>query len=125
MEPNLLFKYLIRCQYSKHEFFFYLTGLSRPLIKANSGLVESDVVIDAGSQLLLTCEGDQPVMWVPRLKKHKRHIKNTGNKCTFMVASATAEFTGTYKCVYIGKETSNFSSVHVFVRGETMCGAEK
>ncbi|XP_062857069.1 macrophage colony-stimulating factor 1 receptor-like [Trichomycterus rosablanca] len=90
-------------------------GLFQPLIRVNhKDLVESDVVLDSGSRLVLTCEGEQPVKWVPRLTKHKRYSRSTGNKCTFSVESATAEFTGTYKCV--GKETSDFSSVHVFVK---------
>ncbi|XP_030649990.1 macrophage colony-stimulating factor 1 receptor [Chanos chanos] len=92
---------------------------SFPVIKVNSkALTSSDVVMDSDSPLLLSCEGDGPVTWIPRLAKHKRFIsKNKGLYCNFKVEKATAEFTGTYKCVYTAKNyTDLFSTVHVFVR---------
>lgn len=108
--------------------FFQLTAWSLPRIKVNGeDLVGSDVVIDDGSRLVLTCEGDGPVTIVPRLAKHKSYSKANGNRCTFTVPKATYRFTGTYKCVYTGIDSSNFSSVHIFIRSEygVYCGFEK
>uniref|UniRef100_A0A3B4DQN8 receptor protein-tyrosine kinase n=1 Tax=Pygocentrus nattereri TaxID=42514 RepID=A0A3B4DQN8_PYGNA len=79
-------------------------------------MVGSDVVLNSGSPLILTCEGEGPVKWSPRLYKHKHYSKSSGNSCTFSVEKATVEFTGTYKCMYHNKSAPNFSSVHVFVR---------
>lgn len=99
--------------------FFQLTAWSQPRIKVNSeDPAQSDVVIDADSRLVLTCEGDGPVTIVPRLAKFKSYSKPNGNNCTFKVEKASSKFTGTYKCVYTGIDSSNFSSVHVFVRSE-------
>uniref|UniRef100_A0A8C1GNS5 receptor protein-tyrosine kinase n=2 Tax=Cyprinus carpio TaxID=7962 RepID=A0A8C1GNS5_CYPCA len=92
---------------------------SEPRIRLNSGApVGTDVILDSGSPLHLICEGDGPVTWLPRLARHKRFIsKEVGNVRSFHVDKATADFTGTYKCVYMNKNDSNeSSSVHVFVR---------
>ncbi len=100
---------------------FWLAGWSEPRIRLNSGApVGTDVILDSGSPLHLICEGDGPVTWLPRLAKHKRLIsKEVGNVRSFRVDRATAEFTGTYKCVYMnGNDSNESSSVHVFVRGE-------
>ncbi|XP_036431546.1 macrophage colony-stimulating factor 1 receptor [Colossoma macropomum] len=92
-------------------------GWSQPVIRLNpEDVVGSDVVLNSGSPLVLICEGEGPVMWSPRLYKHKRYSKSSGNSCTFSVEKATVEFTGTYKCIDKNKRASNFSSVHVFVR---------
>uniref|UniRef100_A0A8C1F039 receptor protein-tyrosine kinase n=1 Tax=Cyprinus carpio carpio TaxID=630221 RepID=A0A8C1F039_CYPCA len=91
----------------------------RPRIRLNSGApVGTDVILDSGSPLHLICEGDGPVTWLLRLARHKRFIsKEVGNVRSFHVDKATADFTGTYKCVYMNKNDSNeSSSVHVFVR---------
>ncbi|KAF7702314.1 macrophage colony-stimulating factor 1 receptor isoform X2 [Silurus meridionalis] len=89
---------------------------SQPRIKVNGqDPGESDVVIDAGSLLVLTCEGDGPVNIIPRLAKFKSYSKANGNICTFAVQKATSQFTGTYKCVYTSGKFSN-SSVYIFVR---------
>uniref|UniRef100_A0A8C1ZPR7 receptor protein-tyrosine kinase n=1 Tax=Cyprinus carpio TaxID=7962 RepID=A0A8C1ZPR7_CYPCA len=85
----------------------------------NSGApVGTDEILDSGSPLHLICEGDGPVTWLLRLARHKRFIsKEVGNVRSFHVDKATADFTGTYKCVYMNKNDSNeSSSVHVFVR---------
>uniref|UniRef100_A0A8C2Q0S1 receptor protein-tyrosine kinase n=1 Tax=Cyprinus carpio TaxID=7962 RepID=A0A8C2Q0S1_CYPCA len=81
----------------------------------------TDVILDSGSPLHLICEGDGPVTWVPRLARHKRFIsKEIRNVRSFHVDKATADFTGTYKCIYMNRNDSNkSSSVHVFVRGNT------
>lgn len=100
---------------------FGLAGWSEPRIRLNSGApVGTEVILDSGSPLHLICEGDGPVTWLPRLAKHKRFIsKEVGNVRSFRVDRATAEFTGTYKCVYMnGNDSNDSSSVHVFVRGE-------
>uniref|UniRef100_A0A8C2DDJ6 receptor protein-tyrosine kinase n=1 Tax=Cyprinus carpio TaxID=7962 RepID=A0A8C2DDJ6_CYPCA len=92
---------------------------SEPRIRLNSGApVGTDVILDSGSPLHLICEGDGPVTWLLRLARHKRFIsKEVGNVRSFHVDKATADFTGTYKCVYMNKNDSNeSSSVHVFVR---------
>lgn len=78
--------------------------------------IESGVVIDDGSRLVLTCEGDGPVTIEPRLYRYKSFLKHNGNSCSFTVQKASYKFTGTYKCVYTGINPSNFSSVHIFVR---------
>ncbi|KTF73378.1 hypothetical protein cypCar_00038106 [Cyprinus carpio] len=94
-------------------------GWSEPRIRLNSGApVGTDVILDSGSPLHLICEGDGPVTWLLRLARHKRFIsKEVGNVRSFHVDKATADFTGTYKCVYMNKNDSNeSSSVHVFVR---------
>lgn len=99
--------------------FFQLTAWSHPRIRVNNeDPVESEVVINAGSRLYLTCEGDGPVTIVPRVPRFKSSCIANGSKCTITTEKAIVKFTGTYKCVYIGKESSNFSSVHIFVRGE-------
>uniref|UniRef100_A0A8C1F0Q3 receptor protein-tyrosine kinase n=1 Tax=Cyprinus carpio carpio TaxID=630221 RepID=A0A8C1F0Q3_CYPCA len=95
------------------------SGWSEPRIRLNSGApVGTDVILDSGSPLHLICEGDGPVTWLLRLARHKRFIsKEVGNVRSFHVDKATADFTGTYKCVYMNKNDSNeSSSVHVFVR---------
>ncbi|MCI4381601.1 hypothetical protein PGIGA_G00253930 [Pangasianodon gigas] len=105
--------------------FTFIVGLlscqvqawSQPQIRVNGeDPVESNVVIDAGSRLVLTCMGDAPVTIVPRLARHRSYSKANGNSSTFTVQKATYRFTGTYKCVYTGIDSSNFSSVHIFVR---------
>ncbi|XP_052430001.1 macrophage colony-stimulating factor 1 receptor [Carassius gibelio] len=99
--------------------FAQAQGWSEPRIRLNSeDPVGTDVILDSGSPLHLICEGDGPVTWLPRLAKHKRYIsKEVGNVRSFYVKQATADFTGTYKCVYLNTNDSNeSSSVHVFVR---------
>ncbi|XP_060771184.1 macrophage colony-stimulating factor 1 receptor-like isoform X2 [Neoarius graeffei] len=105
--------------------FTFIVGLlccqvqawSPPRLKVNNeDLIESDMVIDAGSRLVLTCEGDGPVTIVPQLAKHKKYSKANGTRCNFTVSKTASEFTGTYKCVYTGINSSNFSSVYIFIR---------
>ncbi|XP_052471601.1 macrophage colony-stimulating factor 1 receptor [Carassius gibelio] len=99
--------------------FAQAQGWSEPRIRPNSGaLVGTDLILDSGSPLHLICEGDGPVTWLPRMARHKKFIsKEIGNVRSFHVDKATADFTGTYKCVYINTNDSNESSwVHVFVR---------
>lgn len=98
---------------------FFLTALSHPRIKVNGeDPAETDVVIDSGSRLKLTCDGDAPVNIEPRLAKYKSHSKPNGNSCTLIVQKATYKLTGTFKCVYTDKNSYIFSSVYIFVRGE-------
>ncbi|XP_053498105.1 macrophage colony-stimulating factor 1 receptor isoform X1 [Ictalurus furcatus] len=105
--------------------FTFIVGLlscqvqawSHPRMRVNGkDPVESGVVIDDGSRLVLTCEGDGPVTIEPRLYRHKSFLKHNGNSCTFTVKNVSYKFTGTYKCVYTDINPSNFSSVHIFVR---------
>uniref|UniRef100_A0A3B1K7Q1 receptor protein-tyrosine kinase n=1 Tax=Astyanax mexicanus TaxID=7994 RepID=A0A3B1K7Q1_ASTMX len=92
-------------------------GWSQPMIKVNSeDLHGSDVIVPSNSRLVLRCEGDAPVTWIPRLSKHKRNIQCSENSCTLSVDKATYSFTGTYRCVYQNTSVSSFSSVHIFVR---------
>ncbi|XP_051506477.1 macrophage colony-stimulating factor 1 receptor-like isoform X2 [Myxocyprinus asiaticus] len=94
-------------------------GWSQPKITVNSEvLMSSDVILDTGSPLRLTCEGDGPVTWLPRLSKLKQYISGgVGNIQIFRVDKASVNVTGTYKCVYMNGNHSNVSSsVHVFVR---------
>uniref|UniRef100_A0A8B9KZW2 receptor protein-tyrosine kinase n=1 Tax=Astyanax mexicanus TaxID=7994 RepID=A0A8B9KZW2_ASTMX len=88
-----------------------------PMIKVNSeDLHGSDVIVPSNSRLVLRCEGDAPVTWIPRLSKHKRNIQCSENSCTLSVDKATYSFTGTYRCAYQNTSVSSFSSVHIFVR---------
>uniref|UniRef100_A0A8B9L3Y8 receptor protein-tyrosine kinase n=1 Tax=Astyanax mexicanus TaxID=7994 RepID=A0A8B9L3Y8_ASTMX len=90
---------------------------SQPMIKVNSeDLHGSDVIVPSNSRLVLRCEGDAPVTWIPRLSKHKRNIQCSENSCTLSVDKATYSFTGTYRCAYQNTSVSSFSSVHIFVR---------
>uniref|UniRef100_A0A8B9L471 receptor protein-tyrosine kinase n=1 Tax=Astyanax mexicanus TaxID=7994 RepID=A0A8B9L471_ASTMX len=92
-------------------------GWSQPMIKVNSeDLHGSDVIVPSNSRLVLRCEGDAPVTWIPRLSKHKRNIQCSENSCTLSVDKATYSFTGTYRCAYQNTSVSSFSSVHIFVR---------
>uniref|UniRef100_A0A8B9RHP9 receptor protein-tyrosine kinase n=1 Tax=Astyanax mexicanus TaxID=7994 RepID=A0A8B9RHP9_ASTMX len=87
------------------------------MIKVNSeDLHGSDVIVPSNSRLVLRCEGDAPVTWIPRLSKHKRNIQCSENSCTLSVDKATYSFTGTYRCAYQNTSVSSFSSVHIFVR---------
>ncbi|KAM4622064.1 macrophage colony-stimulating factor 1 receptor [Polymixia lowei] len=93
----------------------------RPVIKFNSKVVvRSEVVVSAGTPLVLRCEGDGPVNWQPRLSKHRRYVsKANGNIRTFKVERPTAEFTGTYKCMYADRQPEGrelASTVHVYVK---------
>lgn len=93
------------------------------MIKFNSAMVVgTEVVVRPGTPLILRCEGDGPVNWLTRLAKHKRYVsKANGNVCTFNVEHPSAEFTGTYKCVYMAgppRVSELASTVHVFIKGE-------
>ncbi|XP_077465236.1 macrophage colony-stimulating factor 1 receptor [Stigmatopora argus] len=92
----------------------------RPAIRLNSRLVSgTEVVVKSGTPLDLKCQGDAPVNWQPRLAKHKRYTsRGKGNVCTLKVLRPSAEFTGTYKCYYVGGTSHRnlTSSVHVFVK---------
>lgn len=93
-----------------------------PVIKFNSKVVgSSEVVVKRGTSLDLQCEGDGPVNWQTRLAKHRRFVsKGHGNIRTLKVERPSAEFTGTYKCLYsAGSQHRELtSSVHVYVKGE-------
>ncbi|KAG7275738.1 LOW QUALITY PROTEIN: hypothetical protein CRUP_009841 [Coryphaenoides rupestris] len=75
--------------------------------------------------LVLRCEGDGPVAWHTRLAKHRRYVsKNVGRVRTFKVDRPSAEFTGTYECVYTSRhhkmpDAWTSSSVHVYVKDPT------
>lgn len=92
----------------------------RPVIKFNSKVVESsEVVVTPGNPLDLRCEGNGPVNWQTRLPKHRRYVsKGSGTVRTIKVERPSAEFTGTYKCLYTaGPQYHNLtSSVHVYVK---------
>uniref|UniRef100_A0A8C6NXN1 receptor protein-tyrosine kinase n=1 Tax=Nothobranchius furzeri TaxID=105023 RepID=A0A8C6NXN1_NOTFU len=102
------------------DMFLFSVEWRRPVITFKSREVGgSEVVVRVGSPLDLSCEGDGPVNWHPRLPKHKRFVsKSSGNICTLKVPRPTAEFTGTYTCVYAAesKDSNLTSSVHVFVK---------
>ncbi|KAM9795663.1 macrophage colony-stimulating factor 1 receptor [Neosynchiropus ocellatus] len=92
----------------------------RPVIKFNNRVVGSpEVVVRPGAPLDLKCEGDGPVNWQTRLNKHRRYIsRGHGNVRTIRVERPSAEFTGTYKCVYTPSTQHRglFSTVHVYVK---------
>lgn len=92
----------------------------RPVIKFNSKVVSSpEVVVKPGTSLDLRCEGNGPVNWQTRLAKHRRYVsKGNGNVRTLKVDRPSAEFTGTYKCVYTAgsQQRELSSSVHVYVK---------
>lgn len=93
-----------------------------PVIWFNSKLVQSsEVVVKPGESLELKCEGDGPVTWQTRLPKHKRYMsRSPGNICSIRVEHPTAEFTGTYKCLYsaLPQHRHLTSSVYIYVKGE-------
>ena len=90
------------------------------MIKFNSRVVEnSEVMVKPGTPLDLRCEGDGPVNWQTRLPKHRRYVsRGNGNVRTIKVERPSAEFTGTYKCVYTAGSRHMSSSVHVYIKGE-------
>lgn len=92
------------------------------MIKFNSKVVAtSEVVVRPGTPLDLRCEGDGPVNWQTRLAKHRRFVsKGNGNIRTLKVERPSAEFTGTYKCVYTAgsQQRELTSAVHVYIKGE-------
>ncbi|XP_071373460.1 macrophage colony-stimulating factor 1 receptor 1-like [Centroberyx affinis] len=93
----------------------------RPVIKFNSKVVVGpEVVVTPGTPLILRCEGDGPVNWQTRLAKHRRYVSKTnGNIRTLKVERPSAEFTGTYKCLYTAgphRVRELASSVHVYVK---------
>jgi len=99
------------------------------VIKFNSRLVVGDeVVVSPGTPLVLRCEGDGPVTWHTRLAKHRRYVsRGLGQVRTFKVNRPSAEFTGTYRCVYTSGQNRmpdalTSSSVHVYVKGELRGG---
>ncbi|XP_058264247.1 macrophage colony-stimulating factor 1 receptor-like [Hemibagrus wyckioides] len=97
--------------------FCQVQAWSYPRIKVNdTDPVGSNVVINSGSPFVMTCEGDAPVTIIPRLAAHKPFSQSNGNRSTFTVKKATTSFTGTYKCQYTGMDSSNYSSVHIFIR---------
>lgn len=102
-----------------HSYFhFFSVEWRRPVIKFNSKVVGPEVVVKPGTPLDLRCEGDGPVNWQTRLSKHRRYVsKGNGNIRTLKVERPSAEFTGTYKCVYT-QHRELTSSVHVYVKGE-------
>ncbi|XP_076861983.1 macrophage colony-stimulating factor 1 receptor [Brachyhypopomus gauderio] len=91
-------------------------GWEEPQIRVNGDIARPDVVLHANSRLVLTCDGDTPVNWIPRLAKHRPLVTSSGNHSAFSVIKATAEFTGTYKCNYTANNVSKVSSVHIFVK---------
>ncbi|XP_035392206.1 macrophage colony-stimulating factor 1 receptor [Electrophorus electricus] len=91
-------------------------GWSEPQISVNGDLNGADVILNVGSRLHLTCEGDGPVKLTPWLAKHRRYVKSSGNSSTFSVTKTDVWFTGPYKCEYTTRNDRNVSSVHVFVR---------
>ncbi|XP_034399229.1 macrophage colony-stimulating factor 1 receptor [Cyclopterus lumpus] len=90
----------------------------RPVIKFNSKVVQSsELVVGPGTPLNLRCEGDGPVNWQTRLAKHRRFVsRGNGKVRTLKVERPSAEFTGTYKCVYTAVSQKLTSSVHVYVK---------
>lgn len=90
------------------------------MIKFNSKVVQSsELVVRPGTPLNLRCEGDGPVNWQTRLAKHRRFVsRGNGKVRTLKVERPSAEFTGTYKCVYTAGSQKLSSSVHVYVKGE-------
>uniref|UniRef100_A0A8C5BPV1 receptor protein-tyrosine kinase n=1 Tax=Gadus morhua TaxID=8049 RepID=A0A8C5BPV1_GADMO len=101
----------------------------RPLIRSNSVAVAgNEVVVPPGTPLILSCEGDGPVVWTPRLPKHRRFVsRGAGRVRTFRVDRPSAEFTGTYQCKYAHRNQNApggaaVAWVHVYVKGDAeMC----
>ncbi|XP_042563904.1 macrophage colony-stimulating factor 1 receptor [Clupea harengus] len=81
--------------------------------------LDSDVILNVSSPLVLQCRGDALVTWQPRLARHKKHIVKGYARTqtqTFRVLRAEAEHTGTYKCVYTNTSLKHiYSTVHVYV----------
>ncbi|XP_062332370.1 macrophage colony-stimulating factor 1 receptor isoform X2 [Osmerus eperlanus] len=91
----------------------------RPVIKQNSVVLGSQLVITPGTPLVLRCVGNGPVTWVTRLPKHRRNVKGNGTLQTLRVDRPMADHTGTYKCMYTSgtpKSRQLFSAVHIYVK---------
>ncbi|XP_067103499.1 macrophage colony-stimulating factor 1 receptor 1-like isoform X2 [Osmerus mordax] len=92
---------------------------SRPVIKQNSVVLGSQLVITPGTPLVLRCVGNGPVTWVTRLPKHRRNVKGNGTLQTLRVDRPMADHTGTYKCMYTSgtpKSRQLFSAVRIYVK---------
>ncbi|XP_036403975.1 macrophage colony-stimulating factor 1 receptor [Megalops cyprinoides] len=85
-----------------------------PVIKMNSEVLDQpEVVLSPGAPLILSCEGNDTVRWIPRLAKYKKHITKAGN--VFRVDKVRVDYTGTYKCEYLSRPDLQ-ASVHVYVK---------
>lgn len=113
-----------QCSFSFFTFYSPAAEWKRPVIKFNSKVVVGyEVVVSAGTPLVLSCEGDGLVSWHTRLPKHRRYVsRGAGRVRIFKVDRPSAEFTGTYQCAYVARNhmprESTSTSVHVYVKGE-------
>ncbi|KAG9339829.1 hypothetical protein JZ751_022507 [Albula glossodonta] len=97
-------------------FLFALRAVAQdwkpPLISLNfTSVMEPEVTLLPGTALVLRCHGNNNVTWITAHSKHRRHV----HKNAIAVATLTAEYTGTYKCVYQNRKDL-FSTIHIYVK---------
>uniref|UniRef100_A0A8C8CLK8 receptor protein-tyrosine kinase n=1 Tax=Oncorhynchus tshawytscha TaxID=74940 RepID=A0A8C8CLK8_ONCTS len=91
---------------------FYSGERSPPVIRLNSVLLrEPERTLLLGTLFTLTCEGDSTATWSTTAFKWR--FSKQGSVIT--TKYLTADFTGTYKCVY-DNQPDLFSEVHIYVK---------
>ncbi|XP_029626026.1 macrophage colony-stimulating factor 1 receptor 1 isoform X2 [Salmo trutta] len=85
---------------------------SPPVIRLNSVLLrEAERTLPLGTSFTLTCEGDSTATWSTTAFKRR----NTKQGSMITTRHLTADYTGTYKCVY-DNQPDLFSEVHIYVK---------
>uniref|UniRef100_A0A4W5RRA5 receptor protein-tyrosine kinase n=1 Tax=Hucho hucho TaxID=62062 RepID=A0A4W5RRA5_9TELE len=89
---------------------------SPPVIKLNSVVLrEAERTLPLGTSFTLTCEGDSPATWsTTAFKKGNTKLRGV---ITTSTKHLTADYTGTYKCVY-DNQPDLYSEVHIYVKGK-------
>lgn len=84
-------------------------GLASLVIKPSA----SEIVLQNGDPLILSCFGNGNVKW-NLTRSQQRDIKSANN--TLQIPQASYKNTGTYKCSYTSPNSTEQASVHVFVK---------
>uniref|UniRef100_A0A8C7LJ86 receptor protein-tyrosine kinase n=1 Tax=Oncorhynchus kisutch TaxID=8019 RepID=A0A8C7LJ86_ONCKI len=85
---------------------------SPPVIRLNSVLLrEAERTLLLGTSFTLTCEGDSTATWSTTAFK----LRSSKQGSVISTKYLTADFTGTYKCVY-DNQPDLFSEVHIYVK---------
>uniref|UniRef100_A0A4W5RAV3 receptor protein-tyrosine kinase n=1 Tax=Hucho hucho TaxID=62062 RepID=A0A4W5RAV3_9TELE len=93
---------------------FFSGERSPPVIKLNSVVLrEAERTLPLGTSFTLTCEGDSPATWsTTAFKKGNTKLRGV---ITTSTKHLTADYTGTYKCVY-DNQPDLYSEVHIYVK---------
>ncbi|XP_077330456.1 macrophage colony-stimulating factor 1 receptor [Lithobates pipiens] len=73
----------------------------------------SEIVLQNGDPLILSCSGNGNVKW-NLTRSQQRYIKSANN--TVRIPQVSYKNTGTYKCSYTSPNSTEQASVHVFVK---------